>query len=300
MVNNYWIIALTFLSVVQLYFTEKFEKGNDDRLLSDNPGVKKRGEDFNWFKTIEFVVNSQKEMCEMKTARLEEKLRQQERKLEKHESKIDDIKSVLKNLEVVISSKKIARITKNQDRLQLKNKTLIDKLASQEKRLDLYDKNQIKIKLNQDKIMSDISSLEKRLSVPVKRPIVAFSAFAHSQSNVDPGATIKFLEVRSNEGNAFNRLTSVFTAPFSGSYVFMCSILTKCGSALEVFLKVNDTYKMLVYPDARKANWNHAMNAVILNLKKGDRVWMEKNKNYGQRPFYVHWGFSTFSGFFIG
>lgn len=235
----------------------------------------------------------------MKTARLEEKLRQQEKKLENHESKIDELKSLLKNLEVVISSKKIKRITKNQDRLEFKHKTLTDNLASQEKRLELYDK--IQINVNQHKIMSDISSItrKKRLSVPERRSIVAFSAFARSQPNVQPWATIKFVNVRSNEGNAFNPSTSVFTAPFPGSYVFMCSILTKSGSALEVFLVVNGTYKMLVYPDARRATWNHAMNAVILNLKKGDHVWMEKNGHYGQRPFYVHWGFSTFSGFFF-
>lgn len=150
--------------------------------------------------------------------------------------------------------------------------------------------------------MNDISSKEKRVFFPEKekRSIVAFSAFAQSQPNVQPGATIQFVGVRSNEGLAFNPSTSMFTAPFSGSYVFMCSILTKSGSALEVFLKVNNTYKMLVYPDARNGNWNHAMNAVILYLKKGDRVWMAKNGNYGHRPFYVHWGFSTFSGFFIG
>lgn len=145
-----------------------------------------------------------------------------------------------------------------------------------------------------DDISTKVDALERK-----QKPIIAFTAYAHTQNNVSPGGVVKFVGTRINEGNAFNTKTSRFTAPVAGLYMFQCAIMTRKGSALEVYLKVNDHFQMLIYPDARAkvgSAWNTASNTVILRLNKGDCVWMEKNKDYGQQPFYVHWAFSSFTG----
>lgn len=219
-------------------------------------------------KTLDFITNLQKEMCGT-TSRLETIVQHLNTKTDKLEMELKEIKNKLASLDA--SYNKIDEIVFVQAMLE-KN---------------LTDTN---------KRMTTL-----QMQVDSKRLNIAFSArVSQSYGDINPEETIKFSDVLTNNGNAYNALTGIFTAPVTGTYMFFSSILTKNPSALEVGLQVNSQYKMMMYPDSRTGlDYNSGANSVILGLVEGDQVKMSKWGAFGARPFYIHHIWSTFSGSLI-
>ena len=129
--------------------------------------------------------------------------------------------------------------------------------------------------------------------------VVAFSArVSPSYQDIAPGAVIKFRQVETNVGHAYDASTGEFVAPRKGFYVFYSNILTKTGSVLETTLRVNGKQKLWLY-SAGTGDYGSSGNMVIVHLHRGDVVKMYKFGPYGKRPFYIHHIWSTFSGFLL-
>lgn len=129
---------------------------------------------------------------------------------------------------------------------------------------------------------------------------ISFSArLGTSIKDIDPWNTVIFDQEISNDGNSYNASTGIFTAPIAGTYYFTSTIFTSRGSILEMSLKVNEQNQMYMYTYAATITGNTATNSIIVKLKKEDKVKLVKHGVWGARPFYIHHGWSTFSGFIL-
>ena len=78
-----------------------------------------------------------------------------------------------------------------------------------------------------------------------------------------------FDEVVSNNGHAYNKHTSHFTAPRDGTYYFATSFLNHSGSThLQMMKNGQDIGRGVSYPDFQSTG----SIIVIVNLRKGDVV----------------------------
>ncbi|VDI64362.1 Hypothetical predicted protein [Mytilus galloprovincialis] len=127
-----------------------------------------------------------------------------------------------------------------------------------------------------------------------------FSAFAASltaKKILGSGETVKFDKVWTNVNNNYDPSTGVYTAPNSGVYQFSCSVMSGYKKSLRVFLWKNDRKTVAVFP----GNHGHDMATLnmVLELKKGDRVYIKQ----GGTEKYIYTeaasNFSMFSGYLI-
>ncbi|XP_069111502.1 complement C1q-like protein 4 [Argopecten irradians] len=102
---------------------------------------------------------------------------------------------------------------------------------------------------------------------------VAFYTFISYETDA---AILKFDTIHLNEGNGYNSSTGVFTCPVSGTYKFTWSVQiqnTDWGHALVDFM-LNGTTKGFTITFGPKEYTSS--NTVILRLKFGDRIWLQK------------------------
>ena len=153
---------------------------------------------------------------------------------------------------------------------------------------------------NTGESLAEIVSSTSKIFLERQMSNVSFSArLGASIADINPDATVTFDQVITNNGGNYSPVTGIFTAPVDGTYYFTSSILTKSPSTVEMVLRVNGISKMLMYAGAKNVGYNNAVNSVIVQLRAEDEVKIAKSGIYGSRPFYIHGGWSTFSGFLI-
>jgi len=101
--------------------------------------------------------------------------------------------------------------------------------------------------------------------------------------------------VRTNEGNGYNPSTGIFTAPDLGIYNFQCTVLAVQRTSAYVALYINGALIVRNHAPANGARYTTTNTlSMIVKLKKGDKVWIQKYhdtlKLYGST-------FSSFQGF---
>ncbi|CAC5402356.1 C1QL [Mytilus coruscus] len=152
------------------------------------------------------------------------------------------------------------------------------------------------VKEHNDKSI-DLQNIRKQLASSVH---ISFSAkLGTSIEDINPWNTVVFNKAITNNGNCYNTATGIFTAPIAGTYYFSSTILTKRKSTLEMSLRVNEKDAMLIYACATTLIYNSATNNIIVKLNKDDKVKMIKYGPWGERPFYIHHSWSTFTGFLL-
>uniref|UniRef100_A0A8W8IH90 C1q domain-containing protein n=1 Tax=Magallana gigas TaxID=29159 RepID=A0A8W8IH90_MAGGI len=137
-------------------------------------------------------------------------------------------------------------------------------------------------------LSSDSSSSPKRVS---------FSASIGSNSlTLGNGQTLKFETILTNDGNAYDDRTGVFTCPAAGTYMFVVDALSYPG--LWLFLKVNEktVAKVHVSSNYKDKPLVQISRTVIVKLKSGDHV---KVENIGNNGFIYYKLYSGFSGFLL-
>ncbi|XP_063448416.1 complement C1q-like protein 4 [Mytilus trossulus] len=133
---------------------------------------------------------------------------------------------------------------------------------------------------------------ENLLNGHVKRldpsyPNVAFDAvlsknYVHGEQDF----VLKFDQVLTNVGNAYNSATGTFTAPFPGTYLFSWNIRSGYVSSIVAKLMVNGTPVQATHTDSSLNQSNgfeaHSSKTAILNLQQNDRVYIENFPQRGQ------------------
>ncbi|XP_062596068.1 complement C1q tumor necrosis factor-related protein 3-like [Saccostrea cucullata] len=106
--------------------------------------------------------------------------------------------------------------------------------------------------------------------------------------------TMVFPSVITNEGNGYNPSTGIFTAPIGGTYVFFVNVQSYGSQNIYVDIVLNGSTKVRIM--AFTGNYDAGPNLVVLNIQKGDAVWV---KYYSGTGYYTDGPLTTFSGFLI-
>jgi hypothetical protein len=107
---------------------------------------------------------------------------------------------------------------------------------------------------------------------------------------------IKFDSVRTNIGGHYSPNTGVFTVPKPGLYMLSATVRAAGGKHLHCALWVND----VMHERAFGTNLSTGSLNTVLQLKKGDSVFIKKDSKYSKPSEYIVGGhFSMFSGYLI-
>ena len=125
---------------------------------------------------------------------------------------------------------------------------------------------------------------------------VAFTAGVSSTSTTWNSGTLIFNSVILNVGDGYNPSTGVFTSPVAGTYVFYVSAVEYLSQYLQVDIVLNSVSKVTLLGESAAA-YQTGTNMVVLNLQKGDSVWVRHASGKGYWSTRVP--ATTFSGFLI-
>ena len=105
---------------------------------------------------------------------------------------------------------------------------------------------------------------------------VAFKA-TFSPSTLQPPTTgpYKFDRVIFNDRNAYDPVLGVFTAPYSGVYMFTFQIFTHTAERPVIDIKVNGNIAARMILDSTHEAVQSDSTALTVKLSHGDRVWVE-------------------------
>ncbi|XP_052710722.1 multimerin-2-like [Crassostrea angulata] len=125
---------------------------------------------------------------------------------------------------------------------------------------------------------------------------VAFTAAVTTLSTTWNSGTLMFDVVITNVGNGYNPRSGVFTSPGKGTYVFYVSALEYLQQYLGLEIVLNNVPKVRLIGESAAA-YQTGTNMVVLNLQKGDSVWVRHHHGKG---YYSHSiPVTTFSGFLL-
>lgn len=129
-----------------------------------------------------------------------------------------------------------------------------------------------------------------------KVEIVAFqTSLTKTLENLRRHQTVIFDKVLLNEGNAYSKASGIFTAPSDGIYSFTWTMSTKYGKYFVTEIVWN--YEKVAYnqADGRGHNgWPMSTSHAYIKMKKGEKVWIRAQGNYGHFAYGGHW--CSFSG----
>lgn len=125
---------------------------------------------------------------------------------------------------------------------------------------------------------------------------IAFTAGVTSANTTWNSGTMIFDVVITNVGNAYSPSTGVFTSPISGTFVFYVSAVEYVNWNLHLDIVLNSVSKvqLLAYSSAEHQT---GTNMFVLNLQKGDSVWMRHVNGKGYHSQSVP--MTPFSGFLV-
>ena len=147
-----------------------------------------------------------------------------------------------------------------------------------------------------DDLLNVILKLKKGTTYTHPRKIPAFTAILSKDFTPSKSEIIKFDSVGTNIGGHYSPNTGVFTVPRPGLYMLSATVRSYSGKHLHCALWVNDVMHERVFGTN---NTTGSLNTV-LQLEKGDRVYIKKDPKYGSASEQMmgrHW--SMFSGFLI-
>ncbi|XP_078317138.1 uncharacterized protein LOC111102308 [Crassostrea virginica] len=156
-------------------------------------------------------------------------------------------------------------------------------------------------KKTQEKLSSAISSLmDFRNSTSLRKNLietpVGFTAGVTSSSRSGHGNILVFPHVITNKGHGYSSSSGKFTAPRAGTYVFFVTGVSSSSQYLALDI-VHDGVSKVRTDSTGFARYQTGTNLVVLNLKRGNRVWV---KCYSGQSYWTHSvPLTTFSGFLL-
>lgn len=133
------------------------------------------------------------------------------------------------------------------------------------------------------------------LSAPVPKKIAFFVGLSENIGPVTEHTDIKFDNVVTNIGNAYEKATGRFTAPVNGTYQFNVIVSAQGRQKAAAMILKNGGMIATVWAESIPY-WATASNIVVLSMEKGDQLWLMLIN----RASYLHgYMYTTFSGFII-
>ncbi|XP_052710151.1 uncharacterized protein LOC128184633 [Crassostrea angulata] len=156
-------------------------------------------------------------------------------------------------------------------------------------------------KTDQWRLSDSVSSLEQFRNNQTntkcdQKQEVAFTAGVTSSSSTWNSGTLIFNVVITNAGNGYNPSTGVFTTPIGGTYVFYVSAVEYSKQYLRIDIVLNSVSKVRAI-GVDSASYQTGTNMVVLELQKGDSVWVKHS--YGKGYYSENVPLITLSGFRI-
>ena len=127
---------------------------------------------------------------------------------------------------------------------------------------------------------------------------VAFSAEISTRllTGILKRKTVIFNSVITNIGHGYSTSTGTFTAPQSGLYIFNLDIMVRAANRQCLELVKNSFSMMKTYMEGTATNYASFSRMVILQLSRGDRVWV---RSKGGDGILEGNGYSSFSGWLV-
>ena len=135
----------------------------------------------------------------------------------------------------------------------------------------------------------------KLMFYSVKKAPVAFTAGITSDSSLWQGDILVFPHVITNKGQGYDNSTGKFTAPRDGTYVFTVTVVSSSNYYLSLEIVHDGVSKVRTF-STRLASYQTGTNLVVLELDRGDAVWV---KRYGGQSYLSSVPLTTFSGFLL-
>lgn len=115
--------------------------------------------------------------------------------------------------------------------------------------------------------------------------------------NRPKGSDVVYDKVITNDGNGYNPLTGIFTAPAEGLYSFSWTTTTQANKCFFTYIAVNGNMIARNHAGTDSVDLS-ASQTVVVHLKTHDKVNIKVQDNYFADLMYGG-GWSTFSGFRI-
>ncbi|XP_039645655.1 uncharacterized protein LOC120552061 [Perca fluviatilis] len=206
-----------------------------------------------------------------------------------------------------------ARMSSSENEVEeLKRENAEARMSSSENEVDELRKEnaatQVRLAASESKnavLEARMSSIENEVDELRKenaeRPKVAFTVGLTDAGTVGPfntDTTLKFSKVFTNIGQAYNPTTGIFTAPVRGAYYFR---LNGWGVQTSTYIRFtlyhNNKLITRCYDANDTVGYISVSNAFVLQLEKGDVVYMVLNSGY--HIFDDSFNRTTFSGFLL-
>ncbi|XP_022293098.2 uncharacterized protein LOC111103844 [Crassostrea virginica] len=183
--------------------------------------------------------------------------------------------------------------------METRHLTLIDGLrnttSSLQSDIDEYETNQLKISATVSSL--ELFRINQTLSKCDPKQKVAFTAGVTATSTTWNSGTLIFNSVILNVGNGYNPSTGVFTSPMTGTFVFYVTAVEYSKQDLYVDIVLNSVSKVRTIGESN-AGYQTGTNMVVLNLQKGDSVWV---RHYSGKGYFTDSvPITTFTGLLVG
>ena len=137
---------------------------------------------------------------------------------------------------------------------------------------------------------------QSNVSISVKDTPVAFTAGIKSSSESWSGDILVFPHVITNKGHGYSSSSGKFTAPRDGMYIFTVTVVSYGSNWLYLDIVHDDVRKVRTFLH-ESARYQTGTNLVVLELDRGDAVWVRRQG--GQGYFSQSVPLTTFSGFLL-
>nr|XP_022287172.1 myosin-11-like [Crassostrea virginica] len=174
-----------------------------------------------------------------------------------------------------------------------------DTINTMKTEVNQSQKSQLELSSAVSSIVSSLEVIRRNMSVlngPVKDTPVAFTAGMTTYSSTWQGDILVFPHVINNKGQGYSSSSGKFTAPRDGTYVFTVTAVSFGSNYLSLDIVHDGVRKVRTY-SSDTARYQTGTNLVVLELDRGDAVWVKRY--YGQGYYTYSVPLTTFSGFIL-